>query len=237
LTKTAQPTISLLRHLDHPACGEFIMSESSRFLLMLRKIAITTALLSLAMMLSLGCGSGERRGGGDDDDDDDSASSDDDDTASSDDDDDTVGDDDDTVGDDDDTVGDDDDDTTGGGSSTPVVQAVEVCEQPNPEQTIADCDAPACFYAQFNITVLDGDGTLQNPTISMSLMGQSPENTKLQGDLGTGGIIALLAPGEWPRGNDVSYSISITDADGNPSQPFPGTWSVPASTGMNDCAE
>jgi len=33
----------------------------------------------------------------------------------------------------------------------------------------------------------------------------------------------------------VPYAISIEDAAGNRSQEFPGTWSVPASTGSDDC--
>ena len=215
------------------------MSESSRFLMMLRKIAITTALLTLAMMLSVGCGSGERRGGGDDDDDDSAA--DDDDTAGDDDDttgddDDTTGDDDDTTGDDDDTTGDDDDTTGGGGSGIPMVTAVDLCEQPSPDPGGPTCTSPD-FFVQFNIFVSDSDGDLQNPTIYLALQGGSPQAQTLNGDLGAGGGVGLQVCSTWPRGQDISYSVSIEDASGNRSQDFPGTWSVPASTGMSDCTE
>ena len=208
------------------------MSESSRFFLMVRKITRAAVLLAFATLLGMGCGGSDRRG--DDDDNDDSASSDDDDATS--DDDDASSDDDDASSDDDDATSDDDDDATnGGGSSTPIIQTVEVCEQPNPQQTDPACVAPACFYAQFNITVADGDGDLLNPSIGMSLMGQSPQTTLITGDLAGGGTLGLIAPSEWPRGSDVSYSITITDAAGNQSQPYPGTWSVPATTGTDDC--
>jgi len=184
--------------------------------------------------------------GGDDDTsgDDDAADDDDfgDDDAADDDDfagDDDAADDDDFAGDDDAADDDDfgDDDTGGSGGSAPSVQSIEVCEQPNPQQTVPGCVAPECFYGQFNISVVDSDGDLQNPSVSMAVMGGSPQNTPINADMSTGGTLALLAPAEWPRGTDVSYSISITDAAGNQSQLYQDSWSVPASIGMDDCPQ
>ena len=197
------------------------MSESSRLFLMLRRIAISMALLALTMLLALGCGGSDRRGGGGDDDDDDSAVSDDDDTA-----------------DDDDSIS-DDDDTTGSGSSTPVIQSVLVCEQPNPQATDPACVAPDCFYAQFNIMVTDGDGDLLNGTLTSSVGGGAPQSLPITEDPAaaggmTGFYVGILAAG---RGTDMPYSITITDAAGNASQPYPGVWSVPTSTGQDDCPQ
>jgi len=151
----------------------------------------------------------------------------------------SCGGDDDTSGDDDAADDDDfgDDDTGGSGGSAPSVQSIEVCEQPNPQQTVPGCVAPECFYGQFNISVVDSDGDLQNPSVSMAVMGGSPQNTPINADMSTGGTLALLAPAEWPRGTDVSYSISITDAAGNQSQLYQDSWSVPASIGMDDCPQ
>ncbi len=201
------------------------MSESSRLFLMLRRIAITMALLALTMLLALGCGGSDRRGGGGDDDDD-SAGSDDDDTA----------DDDDSVSDDDDSIS-DDDDTTGSGASTPVIQSVMVCEQPNPQATDPACVAPDCFYAQFNIMVTDGDGDLLNGTLSSSVGGGAPQALSITEDpAAAGGMTGFYAgiPAK-SRGTEMPYSITITDAAGNASQPYPGVWSIPAATGIDDC--
>ena len=207
------------------------MPESNR-LFLLQRIHNIVALLALALLLvAAGCGGDARRGGGDDDDDD-SASGDDDDASG--DDDDTSGDDDDTSSDDDDTSSDDDDDTSGGGTGLPIIQSVDVCEQPNPEAGGPACDEPD-FFAQFTIVVSDADGDLQNPTINLSLGGGSPQPQALSGDLGTGGAIGLQVCSSWPRGQVIPYSVSIVDAAGNQSQPFPGSWTVPSAPGGDDC--
>jgi len=212
------------------------MPIDTRLLLLLRRTMILTALLALTMLLALGCG-GDRRGGGGDDDDNNDDSAGDDDTGSDDDDDTGSDDDDDTAGDDDTGSGDDD---TGSGTGVPSVESVDVCEQTNPDPAVISggpaCDSP-CFYAQFTIVVTDSDGDLQNPTVYIATQGSSPQPTQLQGDLGSGAAFGLIAPGEWPRGGTINYSISIEDAAGNRSQDFPGTWAVPASTGQDDCPQ
>ncbi len=211
------------------------MSIDTRLLLLFRRATTRTALLALVMLLALGCG-GDRRGGGGDDDDNNDDSADDDDTSSDDDDDDDTGsDDDDDTGSGDDDTGSGDDDT-GSGTGVPSVESVDVCEQPNPAPGSPPCSTPD-FYAQFTVFVTDSDGDLQNPTVYLSVAGQSPQPQALEGDLGAGGGFALQVCSTWPRGTDIPYSVSIQDAAGNESQPFPGTWAVPASTGQDDCPQ
>ncbi|HCP45507.1 MAG TPA: hypothetical protein DIU15_05675 [Deltaproteobacteria bacterium] len=111
-----------------------------------------------------------------------------------------------------------------------------VCEQPNPQEPCA-ADPPDLFAADFIVAVSDAEGDLQNPIFGLGLGGQPSQDIPLAGDLGDGsttGAILQVCSG-WPRGQLLPFEVTVTDAAGNTSAAYSGSWSVPASPGTGDC--
>ena len=95
------------------------------------------------------------------------------------------------------------------------------------------------FKGSPTILDTDGDGDLLNGTLTSSVGGGAPQSLPITEDPAaaggmTGFYVGILAAG---RGTDMPYSITITDAAGNASQPYPGVWAVPTSTGEDDCPQ
>jgi hypothetical protein len=143
---------------------------------------------------------------------------------------------DDDAGDDDagdDDAGDDDAGDDDAAPGAPSLTVLSVCEEPDPQQGCPS-GTPG-FVAFFTLAITDPDGDLQNPTLGISVAGGAPQAQQLQQNLGAGGGVGLEVCADWPRGVDIAYAITITDAAGNTSAPASGTWAVPANAGDGDC--
>jgi hypothetical protein len=131
--------------------------------------------------------------------------------------------------DDDDSA--DDDDTPEG--EAPSINLVNPCEVPVNGDCV-DEDDPSVFPVNFDITVADVDGDLNNPPFFMIVDG-TPSNGRLEGDLGTGGVLSVRLCNRWVRGAEVEYEVWMEDAAGWESNHYSDTWLVPAEDGDDDC--
>jgi len=133
-------------------------------------------------------------------------------------------------GDDDDSS--DDDDTPEG--EAPVITLVDPCEIPA-NGDCEDVNDPGVFPANFNITVADSDADLNNPPFFL-IVGGTPSNGRVEGDLGAGGVLSVRLCNRWVRGATVEYEVWMEDAAGWESNRYEDSWLVPAQEGDDDCS-
>jgi hypothetical protein len=114
----------------------------------------------------------------------------------------------------------------------PVIIDVLVCEDPD--------YPPGCpegaFAVRFAITATDEDDNMNNPWWALLISGMNPMDGYYEGNLVSGGTLNLTSCRDSAiRGTDLDFRLWIQDAEGNDSNDWEAIWTVPASSGDDDC--
>ena len=113
----------------------------------------------------------------------------------------------------------------------PVIGAVTLCEV---TVTPDWCNMPG-WVVEFRINVTDEDCDLDNPAFSINVEGNNPLSDRFEGSLDCGNRLDIGYCSEgWVRGADISFTVTMTDAENKVSEPYEGTWTVP-QPGEDDC--
>ncbi len=117
-----------------------------------------------------------------------------------------------------------------------MVTQVVVCEVPDSDET---CEMQGygddSFQLQFQISVTDEDGDLDNPDYFLIIHQPPAISGWFEGSLGAGGTLALSICDVWTRGATFEYEVWVRDGEDNESERHSDTATVPASQGAGDC--
>jgi len=129
-------------------------------------------------------------------------------------------------------TGDDDDSAVDGPTGeAPVLQNVIMCERVGDRQRCIDEGVAGGLQLAFDVSVTDVDGDLNNPQFFILLNEQTPWlDGFIESDLGDGGSVRInLGCSQYAMGADLPWRFAMRDAEGNESEEFTGTFTVPVN--------
>lgn len=127
--------------------------------------------------------------------------------------------------------GDDDDSSanTGPTGEAPVIQSAFMCERSGDRDRCEDENMLGALQLAVDLNVTDVDGDLDNPQFFILLNDQTPWlDGRIEDNLGEGANVRInLGCSFYTLGGDLPWRVTMRDAEGNESDEFAGSFSVP----------